>query len=519
MAGPCCAPPRSAAPSGGRADDAPSCSVSRSSAGEDPRLVTGAAATSTTSATDALAVAFVRSPHAHARIVDIDVDRRARRRRAGRDLHLRGPAARRAEGSAVAEPLPLLIPHPALTHPRTGVRAGPRRGQPRRRAGRDGGRHRPVRGRGRGRADPWSTTTAARRWSGVGQRAPRRAHGARRRPGQRRRPPGPGGRRRRRGDRRRAAHAGARPGRRAQRLDADGGQGRATRAGTPPTARMRVYSSTQTSTSVRAAVAAKLGLPLGQVEVVAPDVGGGFGVKIVHPWPEEVLVPWAARRLGREVKWTEDRREHFVSVGARARPGAGRSRSASTTTGRMLGAGRRVLARQRRLHAVRRSSSRSSPRPSCSARTSRAPTGCEFWSLYTNTVIVTPYRGAGRPQGVFAMERTMDAIADDLGLDRAEVRVRNFIQPDEMPYDHGLTLPGRPAADLRLRRLPGVAGEAQGAGRLGRLRRPYRRRPRAEGRRVGIGLACYVEGTGVGPYEGAPRRGRDRPAGSRSPPA
>src|ERR671933_169159 len=63
---------------------------------------------------------------------------------------------------------------------------------------------------------------------------------------------------------------------------------------------LRVYSSTQTSTSVRFALAAKLGVPVDRVEVVAPDVGGGFGVKIVHPWPEEVLVPWAAMRLGRE---------------------------------------------------------------------------------------------------------------------------------------------------------------------------------------------------------------------------
>jgi aerobic carbon-monoxide dehydrogenase large subunit len=74
-----------------------------------------------------------------------------------------------------------------------------------------------------------------------------------------------------------------------------------------------VHTSTQTSTSVRQAIAAKLDLPVDRVEVVTPDVGGGFGVKIVHPWPEEVLVPWAARRLGRAVKWTEDRREHFVS--------------------------------------------------------------------------------------------------------------------------------------------------------------------------------------------------------------
>src|SRR5947199_376807 len=76
---------------------------------------------------------------------------------------------------------------------------------------------------------------------------------------------------------------------------------------------LRVHSSTQTSTSVRFALATKMALPVDRVEVVTPDVGGGFGVKIVHPWPEEVLVPWAAIRLGREVKWTEDRREHFIS--------------------------------------------------------------------------------------------------------------------------------------------------------------------------------------------------------------
>ena len=74
-----------------------------------------------------------------------------------------------------------------------------------------------------------------------------------------------------------------------------------------------IYSSTQTATGVRAAVAAKLGLPLDRVECIAPDVGGGFGVKIMHPWPEEVLVPWAACTLGTAVKWTEDRREHFIS--------------------------------------------------------------------------------------------------------------------------------------------------------------------------------------------------------------
>src|SRR5690625_2592833 len=77
--------------------------------------------------------------------------------------------------------------------------------------------------------------------------------------------------------------------------------------------RLSVWSSTQTSTGVRAAIASKLGLDLDSVDVITPDVGGGFGVKVMHPWPEELLVPFAARALGRPVKFIEDRREHFIS--------------------------------------------------------------------------------------------------------------------------------------------------------------------------------------------------------------
>ena len=96
-----------------------------------------------------------------------------------------------------------------------------------------------------------------------------------------------------------------------------------------------VYSSTQAATSVRQALAAKLGLPLTKVEVIAPDVGGGFGVKIMHPWPEEIVVPMAAIRLGRPVKWTEDRREHFISS-AHERGPAARGRVRLRRPGRIL---------------------------------------------------------------------------------------------------------------------------------------------------------------------------------------
>jgi aerobic carbon-monoxide dehydrogenase large subunit len=234
--------------------------------------------------------------------------------------------------------------------------------------------------------------------------------------------------------------------------------------------------------------------------VVAPDVGGGFGVKIVHPWPEEVLVPWAAIRLGREVKWTEDRREHFVAA-AHERGQRHRVRVGFDDEGRLLGLDVEFL------HDNGAYTPYGIIVPIITATQLLGPYKpgayrVEFRSLYTNTVIVTPYRGAGRPQGAFAMERTMDAIAGYLGRDRAEVRETNFIQPEEMPYDHRLVFQdGRPliydSGDFpaTLDKVKKLVGWEEFAA--------FREEARAAGRRVGIGLACYVEGTGVGPYEGA----------------
>src|SRR3954447_19112769 len=206
---------------------------------------------------------------------------------------------------------------------------------------------------------------------------------------------------------------------------------------------LRVYTSTQASTSVRAAIAAKLELSLDKVEVIAPDVGGGFGVKIVHPWPEELLVPMAAIALGAEVKWTEDRREHFISS-AHERQQRQEITVGYDDDGRITALD--VL--------VWHDNGAYSPYgiivPINTATQLLGPYHIPVYraqvnSLYTNTVVVTPYRGAGRPQGCFAMERTMDRIAQERGLDRLEVRLRNLIQPDQFPYDWGLTFQdGRP---------------------------------------------------------------------------
>lgn len=465
---------------------------------EDPRLVTGNGRYLDDLGHDALEVAFVRSPHAHARIVDIDVTDA---------LDVDGLVAiytfddlaadEDDHGSRVAEPLPLLIPHPTLTHGRT--------------------QYALAKDEVNYVGEAIVMVVASSRYTAedvvdrirvdyeflpavVGIEAARAAQ--------------------------HLVHDDV-PGNVAARMvqetgDADAAidaaphqlelelaiersasmpmEGKGVLAAWDADDRsLTVHTSTQTSTSVRQAIAAKLALPVDRVEVITPDVGGGFGVKIVHPWPEEVLVPWAACRLGRQVKWTEDRREHFISS-AHERGQLHRVRVGYDDDGRLLG----LSVKFWHDHGAYIPYGLIVPIITSTQLLGPYKPGVyrvEFESLYTNTVIVTPYRGAGRPQGCFVMERTMDAIARDLGLDRALVRERNFIQPEEMPYDQGLIFQdGRPliydsgdfpASLDKLKKLVGWDDfEA------------YREQARAEGRRVGIGMACYVEGTGVGPYEG-----------------
>ena len=268
----------------------------------------------------------------------------------------------------------------------------------------------------------------------------------------------------------------------------------------PDLGRMTVWTSTQTATGVRGCVAARLGLDLGQVDVITPDVGGGFGVKINHPWPEELLVPMAARTLGVPVKFTEDRREHFISS-AHERAQEHHVEVGFDDDGRVLGLDVQfwhdhgAYTPYGLIVPIITSTQLLGPYKPASYRV-------VFESIYTNTVMVTPYRGAGRPQGCFVMERTMDAIAAALGKDRTEVRAANFIQPDEFPFDQGLVFQDGRELEYDSGDYPAMLEKIKAL--VGWDEFPaFREEMAREGRRVGLGLACYVEGTGVGPYEGA----------------
>ena len=263
--------------------------------------------------------------------------------------------------------------------------------------------------------------------------------------------------------------------------------------------RLRVHNATQTPTSVRFALANILEMPDEQVDVVAIDVGGGFGTKVIHPWPEDILTAWAAVAHDHPVKYTEDRAEHFVASSHE------RAQRHHVTVG--FDHDGRILALDVSfVHDNGAFTHYGMIAPLITATQLPGPYKLpnyrvEFRSMYTNTVQVTPYRGAARPHAVFTMERTIDRIARELGLDRAEVRGRNFIQPDEFPYDLDMIFQdGRPAI-YDSGDYPGMLAKAlemiDWDGFEAR-----RAAAAADGRRRGIGVACYVEGTGLGPYEG-----------------
>ncbi len=260
------------------------------------------------------------------------------------------------------------------------------------------------------------------------------------------------------------------------------------------------WISTQGPIPIRNGLAAIFKLPEHKVRVTAPDVGGGFGTKIMMFYPEEILTPFAAIRLGRPVKWIEDRREHFISAN-QERSQLHEVEYAFDDQGILL------AVRDKFLHDTGAYTPYGIIVPIITACTLPGPYRLknyysEFTVLYTNKVPVSPYRGAGRPHAVFVMERIMDAIARELHLDRAEVRSRNFIQPDEFPWDVGLVYQdGGPTKY--------DSGDYQaGLDKLKTLL-DYDNFPvmqaeaRKQGRYLGLGIGCYVEGTGIGPYEGA----------------
>lgn len=260
-----------------------------------------------------------------------------------------------------------------------------------------------------------------------------------------------------------------------------------------------VWASIQGPYRHRDAIATALELPSEQVRVMVPDVGGGFGPK-GSVYPEDVLVAAAALRLGRPVKWIESRREHLAATGHdreqehEVRVGFTRDGAIVAIDGTFLAD---VGAYPVEGDGLTMNTVNHLPGPYRVPHYRNRGT-----SVVTNKTQNAAYRAAGRPEAVFVMERLMDLGARRLGLDPADIRRRNLVRPEEMPYRSGLTYkdgvpvtydPGDfPAAFERALDLLGYED--------------WRKRQATERsgpRRIGVGIACYAQGTGLGPYEGA----------------
>jgi carbon-monoxide dehydrogenase large subunit len=261
---------------------------------------------------------------------------------------------------------------------------------------------------------------------------------------------------------------------------------------------LTVWSGTQTPHIGRRTLADLLGRDLQSIRMIAPDVGGGFGPKAIF-YSEEAVIPAAALRLGRPVKWIEDRREHFLCA-TQERDQYWDLAIALDADGKILGI------RGTMLHDTGAFVPWGIIMPYIAASSVPGPYVVPSYRLdttvvFTNKVPTTPVRGAGRPQAVFAMERLLDRAARELSLDRAELRRRNLIKPEEMPYEIGLVArDGKPLVYDRgdYPRGQDKALELAHYESFGERQRAAR----AQGRFIGIGLANYVEGTGLGPFEG-----------------
>ena len=262
--------------------------------------------------------------------------------------------------------------------------------------------------------------------------------------------------------------------------------------------KLTLWCSTQMPHALLRVLADMTGRDESRLRVVTPDLGGGFGPKLVS-YSEDIVVSLAALITGRPVKWIEDRLEYFVA--------ATQERDQYWEVEIAVDEGARILGvRGSFIHDHGAYTARGVNLGHNSAETVTLPYEVPAYGMgvklvLTNKVPVTPVRGAGHPQGTFAMERLLDRVARELKLDRAEVRRRNLIPAARMPYTKQLKTRGGMQVVLDSGDYPRCQEMAcERAGWAGF--RARQQAARKEGRYLGIGVANFVKGTGRGPFEG-----------------
>ena len=256
--------------------------------------------------------------------------------------------------------------------------------------------------------------------------------------------------------------------------------------------KLTLYSATQVPHHIRRYVAEQLGMAEGSIRLIAPDVGGGFGYKGKH-YPEETIVAWAARRLHRPVKWIATRSESFISDN-QGRDHLTHAELALDRDGRFLALRVETLANLGAYVSTFGAAIPSAIYSALLAGVYQTPAiFVQVTGVFTNTLPTDAYRGAGRPEACYVLERLADRAA-------AELCDRSRRDPPAQSHPRlGHALQDADRADLRLRRFSQSLRARAGHGRLSRASRKRRTHAARAGRLRGIGMACYVESSGVAP--------------------
>lgn len=266
----------------------------------------------------------------------------------------------------------------------------------------------------------------------------------------------------------------------------------------PSKAAMTLWSSTQNPHILRTMIAGMLGVGESQVRAIAPEVGGGFGCKI-NIYPEEYVLAAASKRLGLPLKWIEERSEAFVAT-THGRDIIGYLEMAAKKDGKVLGVRLKLIADIGAYNMLLTAAIPTLTMLMANATYDFPAIRTTLTEVFTNKTPTDAYRGAGRPEATYFIERGMDLLARELNMDPAELRRRNFIQPNQFPfqtqmgavYDSG---DYAKALDAAL-----AAADWEGMKR-------ERDQARKDGRLVGLGLAMYVEVCGIGPSATLPTGG------------
>ena len=262
--------------------------------------------------------------------------------------------------------------------------------------------------------------------------------------------------------------------------------------------RMTIWSSTQNPHILRSFIAALNGMGQDQVRAIAPEVGGGFGAKI-NIYGEEYVVAGMSKRLGLPIKWVEDRSEAFLAT-IHGRDIIGYIDIAATRDGKVLGMKLRLIADIGAYNMLLTAAIPTLTMLMANATYDIPAVRTTLTEVFTNKTPTDAYRGAGRPEATYFVERGMDMLARTLGMDPAELRRRNFIQPDQFPY---ATQMGAVYDSGDYAKALDLALENAGWEEL----KAQRDAAQAEGRLVGLGLAMYVEVCGLGPSSSLPTGG------------